>query len=42
MKQGGAAILVVDDEGEIVRVLRRSLFTEGYTVFTASKGTVST
>jgi two-component system KDP operon response regulator KdpE len=38
MNKGGASILVVDDEEEIVRVLRRSLITEGYTVLTASSG----
>jgi two-component system KDP operon response regulator KdpE len=34
----GPVILVVDDEVEIVRALRRSLVTHGYTVLTASTG----
>jgi len=38
MNKGGATILVVDDEREIVRVLRRSLIADGYTVLTASSG----
>ena len=38
MKKGGASILVVDDEREIVRSLQRSLHAHGYTVFTASTG----
>src|SRR5436309_12155248 len=38
MNKHGATILVVDDEREIVRALRRSLTTHGYTVFTASSG----
>jgi two-component system KDP operon response regulator KdpE len=38
MNKQGASILVVDDEGEIVRILRRSLITDGYHVLTASSG----
>src|SRR5690348_12047085 len=38
MSKSGAAILVVDDEQEIVRVLQRSLTAHGYRVFTASRG----
>src|SRR5260370_16713566 len=38
MNKGGAHILVVDDEIEIVRALRRSLTAYGYKVFTASSG----
>ena len=38
MSKQGASILVVDDEREIVRALRRSLSAHGYTVFTASSG----
>jgi CheY-like chemotaxis protein len=36
MARKGAYILGVDDEIEVVRVLRRSLTTHGYTAFTAS------
>jgi two-component system, OmpR family, KDP operon response regulator KdpE len=38
MSKSGAHILVVDDEIEIVRALKRSLTAHGYTVFTASSG----
>ncbi len=38
MSKQGASILVVDDEREIVRALRRSLNAHGYTVLTASSG----
>src|SRR3989449_7537311 len=38
MGKGGARILVVDDEIEIVRALQRSLTAHGYEVFTASSG----
>src|SRR2546422_9697034 len=38
MSKSGAHILVVDDEIEIVRALRRSLTAHGYKVFTASSG----
>jgi two-component system KDP operon response regulator KdpE len=38
MNKSGAHILVVDDEIEIVRALRRSLTAHGYKVFTASSG----
>ncbi len=38
MSKNGAHILVVDDEPEIVRALRRSLTAHGYKVFTASSG----
>ena len=38
MSKHGAYILVVDDEIEIVRVLKHSLTTHGYTVFTANSG----
>ncbi len=38
MSKSGAHILVVDDEPEIVRALRRSLTAHGYKVFTASSG----
>ena len=38
MSKNGARILVVDDEDEIVRALRRSLTAHGYKVFTASSG----
>jgi two-component system, OmpR family, KDP operon response regulator KdpE len=38
MSKQGASILVVDDEREIVRALRRSLSAHGYTVLTASSG----
>ncbi len=38
MSKNGATILVVDDELEIVRALRRSLSAHGYTVLTASTG----
>jgi two-component system KDP operon response regulator KdpE len=38
MSKSGAAILVVDDEREIVRALRRSLAAHGYTVLTANSG----
>ena len=38
MSKNGASILVVDDEREIVRALRRSLSAHGYVVLTASSG----
>jgi two-component system KDP operon response regulator KdpE len=38
MTKGGASILVVDDEREIVRALQRALTAHGYTVLTASSG----
>jgi two-component system KDP operon response regulator KdpE len=38
MSKGGARILVVDDEIEIVRALQRSLVAHGYEVFTAGSG----
>lgn len=38
MSRGGARILVVDDEREIVRILQRSLAAHGYRVFTAGSG----
>jgi two-component system KDP operon response regulator KdpE len=38
MNKSGAHILVVDDEIEIVRALRRSLTAHGYKVFTANSG----
>jgi two-component system KDP operon response regulator KdpE len=38
MSKNGATILVVDDEREIVRALRRSLSAHGYRVQTASTG----
>ncbi|MBO0781406.1 MAG: response regulator transcription factor [Ktedonobacteraceae bacterium] len=38
MRKGGARILAVDDEIEIVRALQRSLAAHGYEVFTASSG----
>jgi two-component system KDP operon response regulator KdpE len=38
MSKSGAHILVVDDEIEIVRALRRTLTAHGYRVFTASNG----
>ena len=38
MSKGGAYILVVDDEVEIIRALRRTLTAHGYKVFTASSG----
>src|SRR5438128_869589 len=38
MAKGGARILVVDDEIEIVRALQRSLSAYGFEVFTASSG----
>ncbi len=38
MSKRGAYILVVDDEIEIVRALKRSLTAHGYTVFTANSG----
>src|SRR5256712_3360531 len=38
MSKRGASILVVDDEREIVRALRRSLNAHGFTVLTASNG----
>lgn len=38
MSKSGAAILVVDDEREIVRALQRALKAHGYTVLTASSG----
>jgi DNA-binding NtrC family response regulator len=39
MSKSGSHILVVDDEIEIVRALRRSLIAHGYKVFTASINT---
>jgi two-component system KDP operon response regulator KdpE len=38
MSKRGASILVVDDEREIVRALKRSLSAHGFTVITASNG----
>ena len=38
MSKNGASILVVDDEREIVRALRRNLSAHGYTVLTARSG----
>ncbi len=38
MRKQGASILVVDDEREIVRALRRELSAHGYTVLSASSG----
>src|SRR5690242_9061624 len=38
MSKGGARIVVVDDEVEIVRALQRSLTAHGFEVFTASSG----
>lgn len=38
MSKQGASILVVDDEREIVRALRRALSANGYTVLSASSG----
>jgi two-component system, OmpR family, KDP operon response regulator KdpE len=38
MSKSGAAILVVDDEREIVRALQRALKAHGYAVLTASSG----
>ncbi len=38
MNKGGAHILVVDDEIEIVRALQRSLNAHGYKVFAAGSG----
>ena len=38
MSKGGARILVVDDEIEILRALQRSLTAHGYEVFTAGSG----
>ncbi len=38
MSKQGASILVVDDEREIVRALRRALSAQGYTVLSASSG----
>jgi two-component system, OmpR family, KDP operon response regulator KdpE len=38
MSKNGAQVLVVDDEIEILRALRRSLTVHGYKVFTASSG----
>ncbi|MGZ3625705.1 MAG: response regulator transcription factor [Ktedonobacteraceae bacterium] len=38
MSKGGARILVVDDEIEILRALQRSLTAHGYDVFTAGSG----
>jgi two-component system, OmpR family, KDP operon response regulator KdpE len=38
MGKRGASILVVDDEREIVRALKRSLSAHGFTVITASNG----
>jgi two-component system, OmpR family, KDP operon response regulator KdpE len=38
MSKGGARILVVDDEIEIMRALQRSLTAHGFEVFAASTG----
>lgn len=38
MSKSGAAILVVDDEREVVRALQRSLTAHGYTVLVARSG----
>ena len=38
MSKSGARILVVDDEVEIMRALKRSLTAHGFEVFTASSG----
>lgn len=38
MSKGGARILIVDDEIEIMRALQRSLTAHGFEVFTASTG----
>ena len=38
MNKHGATILVVDDELEIVRALRRSLTAHGYSVLVAKSG----
>src|SRR3982074_3280345 len=38
MSRGGARILIVDDEIEIVRALQRSLVAHGFEVFTAGSG----
>src|SRR5215472_6023279 len=38
MSKHGAAILVVDDEKEILRALQRSLSAHGYKVLTATNG----
>jgi two-component system KDP operon response regulator KdpE len=38
MSKQGARILIVDDEIEVVRALRRSLTAHGYTVLTATSG----
>ncbi len=38
MSKQGARILVIDDEIEVVRALRRGLTAHGYTVLTASSG----
>src|SRR6266567_1567780 len=38
MSKRGASILVVDDEREIVRALRRSLSAHGFMVLTADSG----
>ena len=38
MSKQGARILVIDDEIEVVRALRRSLTAHGYTVLTATSG----
>jgi two-component system KDP operon response regulator KdpE len=38
MSKQGARILVIDDEIEVVRALRRSLAAHGYTVLTATSG----
>lgn len=38
MSKGGARILVVDDEIEILRALQRNLTAHGYEVFTAGTG----
>jgi two-component system, OmpR family, KDP operon response regulator KdpE len=38
MKKRGASILIVDDDQEMARVLRRSLSSNGYTVHIANSG----
>src|SRR5579884_4052445 len=38
MSKQGARILVIDDEIEVVRALKRSLTAHGYTVLIASSG----
>lgn len=39
MSKQGARILIIDDEVEILRVLRRSLAAQGYQIYTISDGT---